>query len=215
MSKRLVILVCVFVVATLSTAKAVEPLLLDDFESYAMTPQLQEVWGSDKTTQGHGPQPELETTIKYAGSKSMKVTSPDGANWYTWVGYDFSPDKTGYDIDAYSGIEIMARGDAGNYSAEDGGVIQVQIIDIHGQKLTTKMADPQSESWEKLTIPNPEPGEYTGPPWWGVAWTLQVGIVGKDKLGVAYFDDVTLVPEPATMVLLGLGGLGALIRRRR
>lgn len=32
---------------------------------------------------------------------------------------------------------------------------------------------------------------------------------------IAYFDDVSMTPEPATMVLLGLGGVGLLIRRRR
>jgi hypothetical protein len=31
----------------------------------------------------------------------------------------------------------------------------------------------------------------------------------------AYMDDLSVTPEPATMALLGFGGLGMLIRRKR
>ena len=42
---------------------------------------------------------------------------------------------------------------------------------------------------------------------------LWEGDPAVDPAGNAYFDNVTLVPEPATMVLLGLGGL--LLRRKK
>lgn len=42
----------------------------------------------------------------------------------------------------------------------------------------------------------------------------QHGIVDEIRLGQS-MEDVGLVPEPATMALLGLGGIGVLLRRRR
>jgi len=38
---------------------------------------------------------------------------------------------------------------------------------------------------------------------------------GQLTSAAAYWDDISAVPEPATMILLGLGGVGLLIRRRR
>jgi hypothetical protein len=37
----------------------------------------------------------------------------------------------------------------------------------------------------------------------------------KDRSGINGYDDLSVVPEPATMSLLALGGLGVLIRRKR
>ena len=44
---------------------------------------------------------------------------------------------------------------------------------------------------------------------------LQIRLLALPGNGEVYFDDVRLIPEPASVVLLALGGLGLILRRKR
>jgi len=102
-----------------------------------------------------------------------------------------------------AGEDIAGRIDAGN------------AADIAYKKDSWGMNPPTAWDWEPASL-SPHPSGNGG--------TITVGadglVVVATKLGTvgaanwACFDNITLVPEPATMALLGLSGL-ALLRRRR
>ncbi|MFW6154922.1 MAG: PEP-CTERM sorting domain-containing protein [Planctomycetota bacterium] len=105
-----------------------------------------------------------------------------------------------------------------------GGPRQVDALSVIG---TGSIADPEVDgdgAWStwtwmlsadgSLTITG-EAGERTTDP--GVASNIDQVYVGSHStdLGGLLIDDVQLIPEPATLSLLGLGGVLALIRRKR
>jgi hypothetical protein len=78
--------------------------------------------------------------------------------------------------------------------------------DLHAVSLTFTALAPTASSTSILI---PEEIEFNGNPWFTVvAWE------GEDITGELSGADITIVPEPATVCLLGLGAL-SLLRRRR
>ena len=61
--------------------------------------------------------------------------------------------------------------------------------------------------------------DFDGTDTWGEMDVIAVRIAGglwpNSGVHTSYVDDLSVVPEPATMGLLAIGGLGVLIRRRR
>ena len=70
--------------------------------------------------------------------------------------------------------------------------------------------------WERVTEWTHWEGTFTAPAGTEYMWFAMYDNSGGpgNTLNSAWFDNISLIPEPATMTLIGLGGL-ALIRRRR
>ncbi|NWK55841.1 PEP-CTERM sorting domain-containing protein [Verrucomicrobiaceae bacterium N1E253] len=64
--------------------------------------------------------------------------------------------------------------------------------------------------------------DFTGANWDSITDSVEIRLYGWDGTGNMHFQDttitgasVTLIPEPSSCILLGLGGLASILRRRR
>lgn len=137
------------------------------------------------------------------------------------------------------GFHLEARGDAGKLAGTDPGLDWYHVVngsvDSDGGVAATYLTDP---AWgpsgtgvvmhARFTTDGSETRLYEssdGTNWTQIGRTLDFGLGSIDNVRlylnpVGYWggmDDVKVqvVPEPATMALLGIGGLGLLVRRKR
>lgn len=73
--------------------------------------------------------------------------------------------------------------------------------------------DMQNEEWQEITVTPVNPGWDVEQGWWGLSWNPFDNDATEAYTVYYSIDDVVLVPEPAAMLLFGLGGL--FIRRRK
>ncbi len=102
-------------------------------------------------------------------------------------------------------ISQINVGDEAAFSSE----IDMEGTPVLNQEYTLLVADYLNG------LPTLKAEDAIGGTQWGADyWTIDTN-VGTDDDTIDAYVKVTYVPEPATMVLLGLGGIGVLIRRKR
>lgn len=234
-------LVLALVLGLTSAAYAALPLVIGNWESGSLDGWVQNTAGATITPveleETTPPWPTL-------GTGSLQIHNPagwsQGIELDSYAGYFYTPGNTTraemedaviHATDMHLDVKMIAS-EWANYFADGGWVNAVDAVVINGDF-----------GWTQFNTPNwyPNPGNKPAPPPYYHDWNGQqdevfhydwnfaaLGATGYAQIyiitnyggGVAadagnfYVDALTLTPEPATIAMLGLGGL-ALIRRKK
>jgi hypothetical protein len=200
--KKVLVLLCVFAMTGIASANLV---VNGDFEGTGGW----DGWGSNKGIADH--------SADWGGTPG----NTDAGVWWSDAG--FFQEVTGIQLGTYtlSGDLMNATG-ASPLSGTRKGLIKADMFHWNGsgydwwwgQELAIDASTPtnvwQHQSMD-ITVTANELGDHVD--MIKITLFLWDGDPAVDPAGNAYFDNVTLVPEPATMILLGLGGL--LLRRKK
>lgn len=164
-------------------------------------------------------------------SYSLGISLP-GGTWYTWIGTDWdAPDDSGQSMGQLFAQHSQIKLDVTLLNTGSGGWSDWVNVEanIQGDGLgwtglgnqTAYPAAPGDLTATTTTLT----WDYSGvnfsnvslnPSWWQLVWNIQ----SPDAARMMIIDNLRLegpamVPEPATIVLLVMGGLMLLIRRKR
>ncbi len=195
---------------------------INDFESYADTAALQAEWTATANLTR-----TLDTVDFYGGSQSMKYTgSTWNSPWYLKSEYNLPGivwGTSGQDWTDTTELSMWVKPTASK------GNFKIILVDCYGNNLYSKSFGVLPVgSWIELTC------DLTAADTLGHVLTAdELGRIGRidfvakketalypnsaDGTNTYYIDDITrtVVPEPATMTLLGLGALAFFKRRKR
>ena len=164
----------------------------------------------------------VSTTVKRSGANAATQTTsgwdqmrfghsastPAAGNGILSAWINFVPDAT-YNTTEIERVDVVVDGTNREYKTSTATILVDGVQDASGR--ITFDADPGT--WQHLEIDLGSHGSVTFGP------TTAVGRIDvKSSSALAwnlYLDDMALVPEPATLALLAIGGAAGLRRRRR